>query len=154
MFDTQFYKNRWRPLNFRRIWFFYFFFIMTSNYKNSMYPRSFLCKEAKIKQRTPLKKELCEIGEEAIWESRFTSFLFKSYRLEPNFYFLITYGVCKKRIAIVKKLRMGRTGKHWRIQFLYIDSIFYCSRFKVTALICLRNFDFANNWDSQIPPRR
>ena len=47
---------------------------MTSNYKNSMYPRSFLCKEAKIKQRTPLKKELCEIGEEAIWESRFTSF--------------------------------------------------------------------------------
>ena len=40
-----------------------------------MYPRSFLCEEAKIKQRTPLKKELCEIGEEAIWESRFTSFL-------------------------------------------------------------------------------
>ena len=27
-----------------------------------------------MKQRTPLKKELCEIGEEAIWESRFTSF--------------------------------------------------------------------------------
>ena len=41
-----------------------------------MYSRSFLCEEAKIKQRTPLKKELCEIGEEAIWESRFTSFLF------------------------------------------------------------------------------
>ena len=40
-----------------------------------MYRRSFLCGEAKIKQRTPLKKELCEIGEEAIWESRFTSFL-------------------------------------------------------------------------------
>ena len=39
-----------------------------------MYPRSFLCEEAKIKQRTPLKKELCEIGEEVIWESRFTSF--------------------------------------------------------------------------------
>ena len=39
-----------------------------------MYPRSFLCEEAKIKQRTPLKKELCEIGEKAIWESRFTSF--------------------------------------------------------------------------------
>ena len=37
-----------------------------------MYPRSFLCEEAKIKQRTPLNKELCEIGEEAIWESRFT----------------------------------------------------------------------------------
>ena len=39
-----------------------------------MYPRNFLCEEAKIKQRTPLKKELCEIGEEAIWESLFTSF--------------------------------------------------------------------------------
>ena len=39
-----------------------------------MHPRSFLCEEAKIKQRAPLKKELCEIGEEAIWESRFTSF--------------------------------------------------------------------------------
>ena len=47
---------------------------MTLNYKNSTYPRSFLCEEAKIEQRTPLKKDLCEIGEEAIWESRFTSF--------------------------------------------------------------------------------
>ena len=45
-----------------------------------MYPRSFLCEEAKIKQRTPLKEELCEIGEEAIWESRFTFFFF-SYAL-------------------------------------------------------------------------
>ena len=41
-----------------------------------MYPRSFFCEEAKIKQRTLLQKELCEIGEEAIWESRFTSFFF------------------------------------------------------------------------------
>ena len=47
---------------------------MTSNYKNSMYPRSFLCEEAKIKQRTPLNEELSEIDEEAIWESQFTSF--------------------------------------------------------------------------------
>ena len=39
-----------------------------------MYPQNFLCEEVKIKQRTPLKKELCEIGEEAIWESRFTFF--------------------------------------------------------------------------------
>ena len=41
-----------------------------------MYSRSFLCEKAKIKQRTPLKKELCEIGKEAMWESRFTSFLY------------------------------------------------------------------------------
>ena len=40
-----------------------------------MYPRSFLREEVKIKQRTPLKKELYEIGEKAIWEFRFTSFL-------------------------------------------------------------------------------
>ena len=39
-----------------------------------MYSRIFLCEEAKIKQRTPLKKEICETGDEAIWESRFTSF--------------------------------------------------------------------------------
>ena len=39
-----------------------------------MYPRNFLCEEAKIKQLTSSKKQLCEIGEEAIWESRFTSF--------------------------------------------------------------------------------
>ena len=61
---------------------------MTSSYKNSMYSRSFLCEKAKIKQRTPVKKELCEIGEEAIWESRFTSF-FKfviDFELIVNFY--------------------------------------------------------------------
>ena len=77
MFDTKFYENQSRPLNFRRIRIFYFilFFIVTSNLKNSMYPRSFLCEEAKIEQRTFLKKHLREIGEEAIWESRFTPFL-------------------------------------------------------------------------------
>ena len=54
-----------------------------------MYPRSFLCEEAKIKQRNPLKKELCEIAEEAIWESRFTSFLFI---FSCSFmYFLVVY---------------------------------------------------------------
>ena len=46
-----------------------------------MHPRSFLCEEAKIKQRTPLKEELCEIGEEAIWESRFTSFFLAGVRM-------------------------------------------------------------------------
>ena len=40
-----------------------------------MFPQSFLREEAKIKQRTSSKKALCKIGEEAIWESRFTSFL-------------------------------------------------------------------------------
>ena len=75
IFDTKFCKNWSRALNFRRIWFFNLF-IVTSNHKNSMYPPSFLCEETEIKQRTFLKKELCEIGEEAVWESRFTSFVF------------------------------------------------------------------------------
>ena len=35
-----------------------------------MCPRRFLCDEAKIKQRSSSKKELCKIGEEAISESR------------------------------------------------------------------------------------
>ena len=52
------------------------FFIVTSNFKNSMYPQSFLREEAKIKQRTSLKRHLCEICEEAIWESRFTSLFY------------------------------------------------------------------------------
>ena len=43
-----------------------------------MYPRRFLCEEAKIKQRTPSKEEPYKIGEEAIWESRFTCFFFKT----------------------------------------------------------------------------
>ena len=41
-----------------------------------MYPRSFLYEEAKIKQRTSSKKELCEIGEERISKSLFTSFFY------------------------------------------------------------------------------
>ena len=49
-----------------------------------MYRRSFLCEEAKIKQRTPLKKELCEISEEAIWESRFTSFFISLTAKRPS----------------------------------------------------------------------
>ena len=49
-----------------------------------MYPRSFLCEEAKIKQRIPLKKELCEIGEEAMRESRFTSFFLVRWHWESS----------------------------------------------------------------------
>ena len=48
-----------------------------------MYPRSFLCEEAKIKQ--PLKKKICEIGEEAIWESRFTSFFINFHEVYEYF---------------------------------------------------------------------
>ena len=47
-----------------------------------MYRRSFLYEEAKIEQRTPLKEELCEIGEKAI--SRFTSFFCRNYNFLQN----------------------------------------------------------------------
>ena len=40
-----------------------------------MYPRSFLCKEAKIKPITSSKNERYEIGRKAIWESWLTCFL-------------------------------------------------------------------------------
>ena len=75
MFDTKFCENRPRPLNLRGIRSLYFFFIVASNLKNSMYPRSVLCEKVKIKQHTSSMKELCETGEEVIWESRFTCFL-------------------------------------------------------------------------------
>ena len=74
MFDTKFCENRSRPLILDK---FDFFFIVTSNLKNSMNPRSFLFEEAKIRQRTSSKRELREIGEvrkSVIWESRFTCF--------------------------------------------------------------------------------
>ena len=53
-------------------------FELCPNFENSMCPRSFLSEETKIKQRTSSKQQLCEIGGEAIKESRFTSF-FKMY---------------------------------------------------------------------------
>ena len=62
-----------------------------------MWPRSFLCEETKIKQRTPLKKELCEIGAEAIWESRFTSFLRQCWKIAEN---LVAYGVVSLNCVI------------------------------------------------------
>ena len=45
-----------------------------------MYPRCFLCEEAKIKQRTSLKKKLCKISEEAIWGSRSTFFFYRDIK--------------------------------------------------------------------------
>ena len=49
---------------------------MTLNFKNSIYPQVSLYEGLKINQNSSWKKELREIGEEAIWESRFTCFFF------------------------------------------------------------------------------
>ena len=78
---------------------------MTSNYKNSLYPRSFLCEKAKIKQRIPLKKELREIGEKAIWESRFTSFFFIH---AITILSLFRYSVCDKRVKIILNMNVNK----------------------------------------------
>ena len=64
---------------------FLYFFIVASNLKNSMYPQSFLCEEAKIKQRTSLKKELYEISEEANGNPDSHAFLFFRYRKQNYF---------------------------------------------------------------------
>ena len=70
---------------------FLFFFIVTLNLKNAMYPRIFLCEEVKIKQHTSSKKKLFVIGKEAIWVSRFTCFILQRLSVKiikrcPNFY--------------------------------------------------------------------
>ena len=96
-FDTKFCENRLRPSNFRRIWIFYFF-IMISHFKNSMYLRS------------SSKKESCEIGEEAIWEYRFTCFLL-FFNVTSNFkssMYPWSY-ICKE--AKIKQVRL--TWNRW-----------------------------------------
>ena len=62
------------PLNFRGIWIFLFFLSWYQMFKIRCIHEASSVKEAKIKQHTSSKKQLCEIGEEAKWESRFTSF--------------------------------------------------------------------------------
>ena len=76
-----------------------------------MYPRNFLCEEAKIKQRTPLKRELCEIGEEAIWEFRFTSFFYCNVDFELQHAYLLS-------IILI----------HGLFIFFPISEIRYCSK--------------------------
>ena len=75
IFDIKFYKNRWRPLNFRLIWFFNFFLSGHQIIKIRCIHEDFSVRKPKSSN---LKKELREIGEEAIWHSRFTSFLYKN----------------------------------------------------------------------------
>ena len=81
-----------------------------------MYPRTFLCEEVKIKQRTPLKKEICEIGEEAIWEYRFTSFFFFNEK-KLNFLRLM-------HIALFSKLTKFCWKKSYFILF-FLESYFF-----------------------------
>ena len=76
MFHMKFGENQSRPLIFRLNRIFLIFFIVISNFKISMYA------EAKTKQHTFSKKELCEIVEEAIWESRFTCFFYRDIKLK------------------------------------------------------------------------
>ena len=70
-----------------------------------MYPRSFLCEEAKIKQRTPLKKDLYEIGEEAIRESRFTSFFYLTRGLVKHI------NISNMAAMILLRMRKWRWGR-------------------------------------------
>ena len=70
MFDTEFRDNRSSPLNFRRILIFSLFRALKIRYTHE----ASTVMKPKIKQQTSSKKELSEISEEIIWESRFTCF--------------------------------------------------------------------------------
>ena len=87
-----------------------------------MYPRSFLCEEAKIKPLTSSKKQLCEIGEEAIWESRFTSFF-----IMVNIKFLI-FVVEKKSLSVLCM------SENWRFNFP--------NRLMKNAFLLLKKYEF------------
>ena len=64
-----------------------------------MCARSFLCEEDKIKQRTSSKKKLCEIGEEAIWES------YPLYKgNNPMFLLRQDFSLKYDRLAFLKRL--------------------------------------------------
>ena len=85
MFHKKFADNRLRPLNFRRMW---FNFVLSWHRVSKIrcIPDTCLCEGAKIKQRTRSIKQLCEIGEEAISEPRFTCFFnFATLEKIPNY---------------------------------------------------------------------
>ena len=82
---------------------------MTSNFKNSMYPQSFLCEEAKIKQHNSLKKKLCEVGEGAIWESRFTCFLTAFFQ---DVYIFLFFGIITLKKKVVESTNLVVAGCH------------------------------------------
>ena len=103
MCGIKFSENRTRSLNFMTNVNFLIFFIVTSNFKNSIYSRSFLCEEAKIKQHTSSKKKLCEVDEKAIWESGFKFFFF--YIKIHNFFKLILFLHCVAWYLISKNIK-------------------------------------------------
>ena len=58
MFGTKFYKNRWRPSNFRRIWFFYFFLSWHQILKIRCIHEDFSVRKPKSSNGLPWKRTL------------------------------------------------------------------------------------------------
>ena len=123
---------------------------MISNSNNSMCLRSFFCEEAKIKQHTSSKKELCEIGEEAISESRFTSFL-----LSYNLY--IVYCIYKFAYCIIFHRALFNTVLSFEFYcilcysiyivffiFYYRFSLFNCIFVSVSCIIIRFHYGLIN----------
>ena len=113
MFNTKFYKNRWRPLSFRRIWFFYFFLSWRQNIKIRCIHEAFSVRKSKSSN---YKKELCEIGEEAIWKSRFTSFSkFYLYKVNLKIFgkFSMHFSIIKKEEWKIIRHNVVQTYKKW-----------------------------------------
>ena len=62
MFGTKFYKNRWRPSNFRRIWFFYFFLSWHQILKIRCIHEDFSVRKPKSSNGLPWKRTLWNMG--------------------------------------------------------------------------------------------
>ena len=98
-----------------------------------MYPRSFLCEEAKIKQRTSWQKRLCEISEEAIWESRSTSFFFIVTSNFSNATYLRSFhceeAIIKQHTSLKKELCEIGEKAIWKPRF----TCYYFNFFQLTV---------------------
>ena len=98
-----------------------------------MYPRSFLCEEAKIKQRTSLEKDFCEIGKEGIWESRCTSFfIFVSFKeriscMQKNCIYRIRIAIATNAIPRIASAKIAVPRLQLNISIIKIYFILWSS---------------------------
>ena len=93
MCETKFCENRKKPLNSRRVWIILIFFIVTSNFKNSMYPRNFE-KSVRKQYENP--------------DSHHFYFFFFTRRMKKSFYFYFFLNFRQKRSIFFSLLDWGK----------------------------------------------
>ena len=84
-----------------------------------MYRRSFPCEEVKIKQHTSSKKELCEIGKEAISESRLTRFSLILYFIHK--YLCINFRTIQIHVSHDRSVDSSQSLRH-HLRFYIVES--------------------------------